>query len=55
MLAITLLTGGGIRKSELFHMFVDVIRKDSVRLYHPVYGSAPGRNKFKDETLAATR
>jgi integrase len=38
MLALVLLAGSGIRKSELFHMFADDIRAEEVRLYHPETG-----------------
>ncbi|KRA98165.1 hypothetical protein ASD83_14040 [Devosia sp. Root685] len=38
MMMLTLLAGGGIRKSEAFHIFVDDVRGDEVRLYDPVIG-----------------
>lgn len=39
MLALLILAGGGIRKSELFHIFADDISGDgAIRLYHPERG-----------------
>lgn len=38
MLTITLLAGGGLRRSEPFHIFVDDVRHDEVRLYDPIRG-----------------
>ena len=44
MLAVVLLAGGGIRKSELLHIFADDIRGEEVRLYHPERGQIAWQN-----------
>lgn len=43
-IALLLLAGGGLRLSELFHIFVSDVSGSEVRIYDPVFGSvgAPG-------------
>jgi integrase len=38
MMAIILMTGGGIRYSEIFHIFTADVFKDTVKLVHPSHG-----------------
>jgi integrase len=38
LMAIILMVGGGLRQSELFHIFLDDIRPDIIWMYHPEYG-----------------
>ena len=38
MMAIVLMAGGGLRYSELFHLFLDDVNGTEVRLYHPSEG-----------------
>lgn len=54
-LALVLLAGGGIRTSELFHLFIDDVAGTEIRLYHPEQGSArwKGRNGRIEEGTRA--
>lgn len=38
LMAVILMVGGGLRQSELFHIFLDDIRPDVIWMYHPEYG-----------------
>lgn len=45
MMAIVLLAGGGLRKSEIFHLYADDVRADGIRLYDPVRGRISWRDR----------
>ena len=38
LMAVILMVGGGLRQSELFHIFLDDIRPNIIWMYHPEYG-----------------
>lgn len=51
MLAIVLMAGGGLRYSEIFHLFRGDVRGTEVRLYHPSQGvvKSKGRKAYTRE------
>lgn len=55
MLALLLMVGTGLRKSELFHIFVDDVRPDEVRLYEPSMGRIAWHDARSGRTETATR
>lgn len=38
LMAVLLMAGGGLRQSELFHIFLDDVRPDVIWMYHPEHG-----------------
>lgn len=55
MMAIALLAGGGLRKSEIFHIFTDDVRSKEIRLYDPVCGRISWRSKRTGEIMTGQR
>ncbi|WP_210165042.1 site-specific integrase [Methylosinus sp. PW1] len=55
MMALTLIAGAGLRKSEIFHMFVDDVRTNRVHLYDPVLGQISWRGKRTGKLVSGQR
>lgn len=55
MMAILLLAGGGLRKSEIFQLFADDVRAKEIRLYDPVLGRIEWREKRTGERRTGQR
>ncbi len=55
MMAVTLLAGGGFRKSEMFHLYTDDVRASEIRLYDPVLGRIAWRDKHTGQQKVERR